>query len=69
MGHIQPFAKESPMIVLILLATSLFGLFIGHVCGFGLRTRHVQLHVEPQTSRDLRDRWSVGLWETHSIDR
>jgi hypothetical protein len=57
------------MIVLILLAALVFGVFAVHVCGFGLRTRHIQLHTEPQTARDLRDRQSVGLWETHTPDR
>ncbi|MGI8336068.1 hypothetical protein ACRYCC_39515 [Actinomadura scrupuli] len=57
------------MLVLILIGVAAFGVFVGHVCGFGLRTRHTQLHAEPQTSRDLRDRQSVGFWETHSQDR
>jgi hypothetical protein len=57
------------LIVLFVLVAALFGLFIGHVCGFGLRTRHIQLHTEPQTRRDQRDRQSVGFWETHTLDR
>lgn len=57
------------MIVLFVLVAIIFGLFIGHAYGFGLRTRHVQLHTEAQTRRDLRDRQSVGLWETHTSDR
>jgi hypothetical protein len=42
------------------------GVFIGHVCGFGLRTRNTQLHTAPRTRRDQRDRQWAGVWETHS---
>jgi hypothetical protein len=57
------------MIVLFVLVATVFGLFIGHAYGFGMRTRHVQLHTEPQTRRDQRDRQSVGFYEKHSLDR
>lgn len=40
-----------------------FGLFLGHVVGFGLRTRNVRLHDEPRTSRERRDRAWAGLTE------
>jgi hypothetical protein len=57
------------MMVLLVFVATLFGLFIGHVCGFGVRTRHIQLHTKPQTRRDQRDRQSVGFWGTHPLNR
>jgi polyferredoxin len=57
------------VLVLVLAGVAVFGVFVGYVCGFGLRTRHTQLHAKAQTRRDQLDRHSVGLWETHGQDR
>jgi hypothetical protein len=54
------------MLVLIIVAVAAFGAFVGHVCGFGLRTRKTQLRIAPQTRRDQHDRQWAGVWETHS---
>jgi hypothetical protein len=61
--------KGPKMLILILVGVALFGAFVGHVCGFGLRTRHTQLRSAPQTRRDKHDRQWAGVWETHSQDR
>jgi hypothetical protein len=39
----------------------IFGVFVGHVVGFGFRTRHVKLHEPPRTDREARDREGT-LW-------
>lgn len=44
---------------------SLFGAFVGHVFGFGLRTRKVRLHDAPRSLRERHDRAWVGLTERH----
>ena len=42
-----------------------FAAFVGHVVGFGWRTRHAQIHLPAQSSRERRDRAWVGLVERH----
>ena len=54
-------------ILAIVVATAfLLGLYLGHVVGFGLRTRRTVIHSDPagRTPRDRRDRRSL-LWERH----
>jgi len=45
-------------------AAFLLGLFLGHVIGFGVRTRGTVIHSDPtaRTLRETRDRKGV-LWE------
>jgi hypothetical protein len=45
----------------------IFGVFVGHVVGFGLRTRHVQLHELPRTDREARDREGT-VWVRHPTE-
>lgn len=42
-----------------------FGAFVGHVVGFGVRTRKVRLHEKPSSLRERHDRAWVGLTERH----
>ncbi|WP_106399487.1 hypothetical protein [Actinocorallia populi] len=53
-------------ILAVITATFLLGLYLGHVVGFGLRTRRTVIHSDPakRTPREFRDRRSV-LWERH----
>jgi hypothetical protein len=55
--------------LLLLLSVALFGVFFGHVIGFGWRTRKTDLHATPRSTRDERDRRSVGCWESHEPRR
>jgi hypothetical protein len=45
----------------------IFGVLVGHIVGFGLRTRHVQLHERPRTGREARDREGT-VWVRHSSE-
>ncbi|MGI8336074.1 hypothetical protein ACRYCC_39545 [Actinomadura scrupuli] len=57
------------MITVLLLAGALvFGIFFGHVVGFGVRTRRTRLRERPVSRRDEHDRRWVGLRETHRPD-
>jgi hypothetical protein len=46
----------------------IFGVFVGHVVGFGFRTRHVQLLDPPRTDREARDRQGT-VWVRDHADR
>lgn len=54
------------ILAVAVLAALLFGLYLWHVVGFGLRTRRVVIHSDPgsRERRDVRDRRAL-LWETH----
>ena len=52
------------ILAITITATFLLGLFLGHVIGFGVRTRNTVIHSDPAARplRDTRDRKGV-LWE------
>lgn len=52
-------------LIIELTVVGAFGVFLGHVVGFGIRTRRARLHEPPQTIREERDRVLVGLFERH----
>jgi hypothetical protein len=57
------------MTIFLLLAGALvLGAFLGHVVGFGLRTRRTRLHEPPANRRDEHDRQWVGLQQTQPPD-
>jgi hypothetical protein len=47
------------------VALGFFCVFLGHVVGFGMRTRHAQLHYPAQSTREQLDRTWVGFFERH----